>query len=67
MVTTLASGEIVLWAAVIGLLVGVIWSLRYIVIIDRRIERIENHIETLVGRRRADKTTKRRRTKSRRR
>ena len=41
MVNGLASGEIVLWSAIIGLLVGIIWSLRYIVIIDKRIERIE--------------------------
>jgi len=44
-------GEIMLWATVFGLLIGVIWSLKYIVIIDKRIERIEGHIETLLGRR----------------
>ena len=44
------SGEIMLWATVFGLLIGVIWSLKYIVIIDKRIERIEGHIETLLGR-----------------
>ncbi|MEK6923394.1 MAG: hypothetical protein AABW84_01725 [Nanoarchaeota archaeon] len=55
MVNGLAPGEIILWAAVIGLLVGVIWSLRYIVIIDRRIEKIEKHVETLVGRRSGNK------------
>jgi len=41
-------GEIVLWATVFGLLIGVIWSLKYIVIIDRRIERIEQHLDALL-------------------
>jgi hypothetical protein len=41
-------GEIVLWAAVFGLLVGIIWSLKYIVIIDRKIERMERGIKKLV-------------------
>ena len=45
-----AAEEIVLWAALFGLLVGIIWSLKYIVIIDRRIERLEEHMETLVER-----------------
>jgi len=40
--------EIILWAALFGLLIGIIWSLKYIVIIDRRIERLEEHMETLV-------------------
>lgn len=44
----LDAGEIILWAAIFGLLVGIIWALKYIVIIDRRIERIEMHVESLV-------------------
>ncbi|MBS3064994.1 MAG: hypothetical protein J4451_00655 [DPANN group archaeon] len=67
MVNGLASGEIVLWSAIIGLLVGIIWSLRYIVIIDKRIERIEAHIESLVGRRSGGKKLKRHTSKRRRR
>jgi hypothetical protein len=43
-------GEIVLWATVFGLLIGVIWSLKYIVIIDRRIERVEAHLDKLLHR-----------------
>jgi len=45
-------GEIIMWATIFGLLVGIIWALKYIVIIDRRIEKIERHIEALVSRRR---------------
>ncbi len=67
MVNGLAPGEIILWAAVIGLLVGVIWSLRYIVIIDRRIERIEEHIENLVKRRSGGNKLKHRASKRKRR
>ena len=48
MVNGLTAGEIVLWATVFGLLIGVIWSLKYIVIIDRRIERIEEHMDRLL-------------------
>ncbi|MEK6807829.1 MAG: hypothetical protein AABX75_02250, partial [Nanoarchaeota archaeon] len=40
--------EIILWATIFGLLIGIIWSLKYIVIIDRRIEKIEEHVEHLV-------------------
>ncbi len=43
-----AAEEIVLWAALFGLLVGIVWSLKYIVIIDRRIERLEDHMESLL-------------------
>lgn len=56
----LASGEIILWAAIFGMLVGIIWSLKYIVVIDRRIERIERHIESMLGGRRAAPRKKRR-------
>ena len=45
----LESGEIVLWAAVFGLLVGIIWSLKYIVIIDRRIENLELGIKKVLA------------------
>ncbi len=44
----LDANEIILWATIFGLLVGIIWSLKYIVIIDRRIERIEEHLEKLL-------------------
>jgi hypothetical protein len=48
MVDGLGAGEIVLWATTFGLLIGVIWSLKYIVIIDRRIERLEEHMDKLL-------------------
>jgi len=44
----LESGEVLLWATVFGLLIGVIWSLKYIVIIDRRIERLEGHLDKIL-------------------
>ena len=44
----LEAGEVMLWATVFGLLIGVIWSLKYIVIIDRRIERLEGHLDKIL-------------------
>lgn len=44
----LEAGEVMLWATVFGLLIGVIWSLKYVVIIDRRIERLEGHIDKIL-------------------
>ena len=44
----LTAGEIVLWSALFGLLIGVIWSLKYIVIIDRRLERLEEHMDKII-------------------
>lgn len=44
----LEASEIILWATIFGLLIGIIWSLKYIVIIDRKIERIEEHLEKLL-------------------
>ena len=46
----LDANEIILWATIFGLMIGIIWSLKYIVIIDRRIEKIEEHVEKLVHR-----------------
>ncbi len=45
----LDAGEIILWATIFGLLVGIIWSLKYIVIIDRRIERLEGYITRILS------------------
>ncbi|HKZ49685.1 MAG TPA: hypothetical protein VJ110_01650 [Candidatus Nanoarchaeia archaeon] len=64
MVNGLTGGEIVLWATVFGLLIGVIWSLKYIVIIDRRIERLEEHMDSILhkmGIRRGSARSKKRR------
>lgn len=55
----LEAGEVILWAAIFGMLVGIIWALKYIVIIDRRIERIERHIESMIAKGR--RTRRRRR------
>lgn len=45
----LDAGEIILWATIFGLLVGIIWSLKYIVIIDRRIERLEGYVTRILS------------------
>lgn len=45
----LGAEEVILWAAIFGMLVGIIWALKYIVIIDKRIERMEMHIASLVS------------------
>ncbi|MEM2873834.1 MAG: hypothetical protein QW063_00030 [Candidatus Nanoarchaeia archaeon] len=42
------AGELIIWATILGLLVGVIWSLKYIVVIDRRIERMEEHLDKIL-------------------
>ena len=46
------TGEVILWAAIFGLLMGIIWSLKYIVIIERRIARME---AVLLGKKKAGK------------
>jgi len=43
---------IVINAAILGLLIGIVWSLKYIVIIERRIARMEKHIEKILERKR---------------
>jgi len=57
----LGAGEVILWAAIFGMLVGIIWSLKYIVIIDRRIERLERTIMNALGKRRVAAPKRRRR------
>ena len=39
-VQALGAGETILWAAVLGLLIGIVWSLKYIVIIDRKLDHL---------------------------
>jgi hypothetical protein len=41
-------GELIIWATVLGLLVGVIWSLKYLVVLDRRLERMEGHMDRIL-------------------
>jgi len=41
----MADGDVIMWATVLGLLVGIVWSLRYVVIIDRKLDRILSRIE----------------------
>ena len=38
----------IFYFTVIGMLAGIVWSLRYIVQIDKRIENMEDKIETLL-------------------
>lgn len=44
----LGAAETLMWAVVLGLLIGIIWSLKYLVIMDKRIERIEYKIEKTI-------------------
>ena len=43
---------IVINAAILGLLIGIVWSLKYIVLIERRIAKMENNIARLLERKR---------------
>ncbi len=45
----LTAGEVILWAAVFGLLVGIVWSLKYLVILERQIKRMETRILRAIG------------------
>ncbi len=47
--------DIVIYAAILGLLIGIIWSLRYVVIIDKKISRVETKIEKMLMLRRGRK------------
>lgn len=42
-------GEIIIYGAILGLLVGIVWSLKYIAIIDRKIEAMDEKIERLLA------------------
>ena len=44
----LGASETIMWAVVLGLLIGIVWSLKYIVVLDRKIERIEYKIEKTI-------------------
>ena len=37
--------ELIIYAAIFGLLLGIVWSLKYIVLIDRKIEKMDAKIE----------------------
>lgn len=41
-------GEIVLWAAVIGLLIGIIWSLRHLMLVEKRQMELNHKLEQLL-------------------
>jgi hypothetical protein len=40
--------ELIIYAAILGLLMGIIWALRYIVLIDKKLEKIDKKIERAV-------------------
>ncbi len=44
----LTSEQIIVDAAILGLLIGIVWSLKYIVLIERRIARLEEKIEHII-------------------
>jgi len=41
-------GEIILWAATLGLLIGVIWTLRYVIKLQRRMAE-KLHVDSSLG------------------
>ena len=45
-------GEIIIYAAILGLLVGIVWSLKYIAIIDRKIESMDAKITRMLAKKR---------------
>jgi hypothetical protein len=47
--------ELIIYAAILGLLMGIIWALRYIVLIDKKLEKIDKKIERTIIRSRAKK------------
>jgi hypothetical protein len=40
--------QVIIDAAILGLLIGVVWSLKYVVLIERRISRLEERIEHII-------------------
>ncbi len=44
----LGVGDLILNGAVLGLLLGIVWSLRYIVLMDRKLSRMDDKIAHLV-------------------
>ncbi len=41
-------GDLILNGAILGLLLGIVWSLRYIVLMDRKLSKMDSKIEHLV-------------------
>jgi hypothetical protein len=44
----IGSEELIIYAAILGLLMGVVWALKYIVLIDRKIEKMDEKIEKML-------------------
>ena len=42
------AGMIILFSAIFGMLAGIVWSLRYIVLLEKRIQKIEVKIEKML-------------------
>ena len=42
------AGTTIMFAAIFGLLIGIVWSLRYIVALDRKIEKMDYKIERML-------------------
>jgi len=40
--------DIIMWATVLGLLIGIVWSLKYIVVLDRKLESMDGKITQLL-------------------
>ncbi len=41
-------GDLVLNGAILGLLIGIVWSLRYIVLLDKKLSRMDEKIEHML-------------------
>jgi len=41
-------GDLVLNGAILGLLIGIVWSLRYIVLLDKKLSRVDEKIEHML-------------------
>ncbi len=37
--------QLIVYAAILGLLLGIVWAMKYIILIDRKIEKIDEKIE----------------------
>ena len=44
----LGVGDLILNGAILGLLLGIVWSLRYLVMMDRKLKAMDSKIENLV-------------------
>ena len=44
----LGVSDLILNGAILGLLLGIVWSLRYLVVMDRKLKQMDSKIENLI-------------------